>query len=690
MMSAFGRLFLVVLLCMLGSAQDGVFSCQAPAEIKGLTTEQVRTRLNSGQDDFFLYKRLQDLTPSTPKPGILASEFQQILQHHPDDARFLYLYGQSLIGKDTPQAIVYLNRAAEAAPKLPWTHPALAQIYTSRNFRDETKAIANMREYRKLCPDNPDAYRYLEKVRDAAETAQAARQLRAVLEHGEDRNDGPYWRSLWAAEFRVEPATEYDTLRKRVAADVERLKTRPEPRDRDFLFALADGYKLSGQAEAAAKIDRELNADRDAFKAYQAWEAIHHPRTKIITEEEHRTAMEDLSRVAVGWVKEWPSSAFVWEQRLTTLSLQPNWTKEEMEKVGDEVLKADKASPMFWTYVSKSLRVAQEWVRYGIRLRDCVAMGEAALDRISLGPEVASDLYAPKNAAEIAAIGIFGFDVAVWDAMSVVVEGSLQLQDFDKARRMLARMRRWLNDNQSKKDDSTSGYMRFEAQYLRRAGEAAEAEGHKLDALALYVRATAGGWRDSDTVKHARALWEEQGGTKEGWDRAVERLPSPAPKAPSRSAVTLATEYASWTKAGRALPEMKLQDAAGRMWTLANLQGKTTFVNLWATWCEPCREELPHVQELYELIKERPDLQVITFNLDENPGELQPFLTERHYTFPVVMARLYVEDFSGPFTIPQNWLVDRAGTLQQKSVGFDTKAVDWPKLMLEKLTHAPE
>ncbi len=365
-----------VLLCGLAHAQDVVSSCQPRAEINALTLDQVRTRLTAGQDDFFLYKRLEDLTPSAPKPGILAREFQQKLQQHPDDPRFLYLYGRSLIGKDTPQAIVYLNRAVEAAPNLPWTHSALAQIYSSPNFRDEAKVIANMREYRNLCPRNLEAFQYLEKVKDAAETAEAARQLRELLENSQDPDDCGYWRSLWAAEFRAAPLAEYDTLRYRVAADVERLKPRPGPQRRNFLIALADGYKLMGQTEAAGKIDRYLNSDWEVHKAYEAWEAKHQTRTRNnITEEEHRADMEDLSKAAAGWVKEWPSSAYAWQTRLNTMSFQPNWTKEEMEKAGEEALKADKRS---------GLRVAQEWVRHGIRPRDCVAMGEAALAQYSL------------------------------------------------------------------------------------------------------------------------------------------------------------------------------------------------------------------------------------------------------------------------------------------------------------------
>src|SRR5579864_4538921 len=151
--------FAVVLMGPAVSAQD----CQIPLETSSLTLSQVQSQLAVGREDFFLYKRLIEVTPSRPKPGTLAPEFQKKLELHPDDGRFQYLYGQSLIGKDTPQAIVYLNRAADAAPKLPWVYTALASIYASRNFADEAKLLRNLRAYRSLCPANVDGFRYLSK-----------------------------------------------------------------------------------------------------------------------------------------------------------------------------------------------------------------------------------------------------------------------------------------------------------------------------------------------------------------------------------------------------------------------------------------------------------------------------------------------------------------------------------------------
>ena len=138
-------------------------------------------------------------------------------------------------------------------------------------------------------------------------------------------------------------------------------------------------------------------------------------------------------------------------------------------------------------------------------------------------------------------------------------------------------------------------------------------------------------------------------------------------------------------KVGFALPELKLRDLAGKTWTLADLKGKTTFVNVWATWCVPCREELPHLQKLYEAVRDRSDVQVITLNIDENPGEVEPYMRGNRYSFPALLSGRSYAESTGPIAIPQNWLVDVSGTILQKSGGFDGRP-DWPKRMLERLT----
>jgi thiol-disulfide isomerase/thioredoxin len=643
------------------SAQD----CQIPPEISSLTLDQVRAQVDGGRDDFFLYQRWIDVTPTRPKPGILAAEFQKKLDQHPGDARFLYLYGRALIGKDTPQAILYLNRASEAEPKLAWVYTALASIYASRNFADEEKLLANVRVYRGLCPSSVDGFRYLSKVKGAEWPG----QLRPLLEARREPEDTHLWRMLWAAEFRLAPKEDYPALRQRIAADVKRLESLAPPHDYKFQLALFDGYNLSGQTESAQKID-EIVSLQEVRHAHEAWEEKNGARARSITLEEHKAAMRDLAKQSAEWVVKWPSSVYAWEDRLSALSYAPDWTKQEMERAGEEVLKLDARQDMGWTYIPRKLRVAETWARNGVRLKDSVKLAEEALEEISLGPEVMSDLTAPSNAAS----QMFGFDSSTWDAMASIVDGASQLKDFDKADSMLHRMQQWLDDNQAKKDG-------FQGRYFRAAGEIAEARGNKLDAAGFYAKSISVSYRDTDLMKHALALWVEAGGSKEVWEALAAR-----PAAPKPAKVATALEYTAWQASSQALPEMNLQDMLGKNWTLASLKGKRTFVNVWATYCTPCMKELPDVQKLYELSLKGDGFQVITLNVDENPGEVEPFLKSRKYTFPVIAgARKYVEGVMGRFMIPMNWMVDRSGVLDQKSNGYEQRTPDWPAQMLEKL-----
>jgi hypothetical protein len=219
-----------------------------------------------------------------------------------------------LIGKNTPEAIVQLNRAAEVAPSMPWPYMALAEIYTSRNFGDEGRLLENMRAYRRLCPANVNGFLHLDKVTDRAEAATWARELRALLEKSADPEDGRYWRILWTAEFRTAPQAEYDALRAKVAADVKRLESLPQKENRTLLIALWDGYKLSGQIDAAERMNRLLDPDREFKKIYDAWSEKSGLRSRTpITEEQHRLVMREYAKVSAEWIAKWPDSPIGYE-----------------------------------------------------------------------------------------------------------------------------------------------------------------------------------------------------------------------------------------------------------------------------------------------------------------------------------------------------------------------------------------
>jgi hypothetical protein len=96
---------------------------------------------------------------------------------------------------------------------------------------------------------------------------------------------------------------------------------------------------------------------------------------------------------------------------------------------------------------------------------------------------------------------------------------------------------------------------------------------------------------------------------------------------------------------------------------------------------------LPHLQKLYDRVKDRKDIQIVTFSIDDNIAAIAPFMKENKYTFPVVQAHLLMHDLMPTITIPLNWFVDANGVVRFERVGFGDlgKWVDETLEQLEKL-----
>ena len=123
------------------------------------------------------------------------------------------------------------------------------------------------------------------------------------------------------------------------------------------------------------------------------------------------------------------------------------------------------------------------------------------------------------------------------------------------------------------------------------------------------------------------------------------------------------------------IDDLVMQDLDGQTFSMADLRGKVTLVNYWATWCGPCRHEIPQLVALQDRYGDQ--LQVIGVSTDEgDPANVVAFAQEFKMNYPVVMATPEINrQFPGVFALPTSFVVDTEGRVVQTHVGLINPAV---------------
>ena len=122
-------------------------------------------------------------------------------------------------------------------------------------------------------------------------------------------------------------------------------------------------------------------------------------------------------------------------------------------------------------------------------------------------------------------------------------------------------------------------------------------------------------------------------------------------------------------------PAFTARDLDGRQISTAAFKGKVVLINFWATWCPPCRAEIPDLVALQD--KYRDQLQIIGVSEDEGPIEgVRRFAADHHVNYPVVMMSPEIDKmFPGIGALPTSFVIDRDARIVQKHVGMLTSRV---------------
>jgi thiol-disulfide isomerase/thioredoxin len=605
----------------------------------------------------------------------LQARFRKQAAAKPGDPVVADAAALALIGTDTPESIRLLEAARASAPDFAWTALDLARIHAVGKRVDKKKAAENLALFFSLCPASTDqtAQVMLGKLGDMALQARVAGALREQLAKETDPVTLRDYGMLWGLEFRSRPPQQHAALREQIKADLKRLSAMDIKGDAEWVAFLKNGSKQTGDTQATAALEdrliTEFPASGGAFSVlYDRWRKTHKEPTDQkdaaawgVYNAAHKEAVK-------GWIRDCTDVTYLSRSEwFYTIFSDDTISEKEGMAALDHYLKAQSEydAPESGPYLNAAeFLIEHKWQpkRALDLLHKAQPLLTAELNRDHDDNASADDMEQKANS-----------EVYQRQNMTGMLLQAARLAGRPTEAQALRASVEAAPPTQKKRE---SGY------WLNRARLAA-LENRKADAMTYYQLALTtrlsppSPWRgklQDEIDDESRALWKGMGGTEVAY--AVWSKP-PVAKGEE-------LKEGRWEKPKKTLPAFELADLSGKTWKLATLEGKSVLVNLWATWCGPCNAELPHLEELYKKVKDRADVQILTFNIDTDLGLVEPFMKDKGFTFPVLPAYSLVMGMLDGFGIPQNWIVDPRGKWRWTQIGFGAEP-DWGGDMIQRL-----
>jgi peroxiredoxin len=136
-----------------------------------------------------------------------------------------------------------------------------------------------------------------------------------------------------------------------------------------------------------------------------------------------------------------------------------------------------------------------------------------------------------------------------------------------------------------------------------------------------------------------------------------------------------AQEETTFVKVNDSVPVFEFEKTPGKKTSISDLKGKTVLITFFATWCGPCRKELPRIQsDVYNKYRKNPNFELLIFGREHSWEEIEKFSESNKFTMPMYPdpERKIYSQFAGQY-IPRNFLVSAEGKVIYNSIGFDEK-----------------
>jgi len=515
------------------------------------------------------------------------AEYQALHEQRPDDGYISYLYGTTLLGRDTPLAIKLLTAALGEAPSFAWPHLQLVSIYSAPNFLDKAKAISHARAFLSACPPALEGYATIGGLGDSDLIRQAGSQLRQIIQPRTDADALGAYSILWPLEFASHPPAEYDALRKQVAVDVVHLRALNLENVRQWWGALQEGYKLTNdekQSNWATDQSAHRFPSNSNLPERTQWYQDHAYPGSDAPKDRKKTYYSDLLKQTDAWIKQRPNSYAIWLDRLQALDNLDDSPTAEVESCVTKMLalaQADKGPERLDSVTDYQLLFALYNKKLKPQLQ--LELAQKALEQRALEfARPPDDRYSSKMVLED---GTFWRPYWKFSAYFYQADAYVRLKQAGAAQEILVQADaalRALKPQINDKDEFRKAYTGQESSYWLAEARLAELEGHQLDAMAYYQSALlarldsgsvpAPGEKD-DLAQDAHRLWASLGGSDESWKFWYTR----------RADAIAAQNHLTWESVQDPLPPFQLADLQGKTWQPSDLKGKVVFLNFWAS-----------------------------------------------------------------------------------------------------------
>lgn len=138
-------------------------------------------------------------------------------------------------------------------------------------------------------------------------------------------------------------------------------------------------------------------------------------------------------------------------------------------------------------------------------------------------------------------------------------------------------------------------------------------------------------------------------------------------------------------------PEFALSDLEGKAQRLSDFRGNVVLLNFWATWCPPCRAEMPSMETLYQAYQEQGFVILAVSSDVQGAAVVQPFMAQYRLSFPALLDTTgRVNGLYGVRSIPTSYLLDRQGRVVSREIGARNWANTEAKALVASLLDEPE